>query len=174
MPSTERDTLIAALHNLYALEGHAISTLESVQSRLEDYPLLRDGVSQHLSETRRQQEMVEDCLHELGEEPSAVREMAMRAMGTVQAMMNAATGAVSGDEVLKYHFALYAFEHYEIAAYRSTIAMAETCGVAAVARVCREILAQEQATAEKLGRMIEEVTRTYTKRASADLAAANR
>jgi ferritin-like metal-binding protein YciE len=73
----------------------------------------------------------------------------------------------AGDEVLKNLFALFAFEHYEQAAYRSLIAMASDVGETQVAEICREILRQEEAAGQKLGGMIEEVTRTYIEREAA-------
>ena len=53
--------------------------------------------------------------------------------------------------MLKDLFALFAFEHFEQASYRSLIAMAEEVGEASVAQTCREILRQEEAAGQKLG-----------------------
>ena len=139
----DADTLITGLRNAYALEGQAISTLENVHSRLENYPQLKAGVAQHLQETKQQQQMVERCLADLGEEPSALKEMALKLTGNLQSMMH----ATAGDEVLKNLFALYAFEHLEIASYRSLIVMAEACGETQIVTACRTILGQEEATA---------------------------
>jgi len=66
MATSKRDTLIVGLRNAYALEGQAISTLENVHSRLEHYPELKAGVAQHLEETRRQQQLVEQSLGRFG------------------------------------------------------------------------------------------------------------
>ncbi len=51
----------------------------------------------------------------------------------------------TGDEVLKNLFALFAFEYFEQASYRSLIAMATDIGETRVAEICREILRQEKA-----------------------------
>lgn len=170
MATSQRDTLITGLRNAYALEGQAISTMENVHDRLENYPELKAGVAQHLQETYKQQHSVERCLATLGEEPSTLKEMALKLSGNMQAMMH----AVAEDEVLKNLFALYAFEHLEIATYRSLIVMAETCGEQEIVSACRTILSQEEATAKKLEQLIEPISRTYLQREAADSSAASR
>ena len=167
MATSTRDTLIVGLRNAYALEGQAISTMENVRDRLEHYPELKAGVAQHIEETKGQQQMVEQCLSRFGEEPSALKEAALKFMGNMQAMVHGMTS----DEVLKNLFALYAFEHFEIASYKSLIALAEDCGERDVAEVCRQILGQEETTARKLESLIEPVTRAYAQREAADMAA---
>ena len=167
MATSKRDTLIVGLRNAYALEGQALSTMENVHSRLENYPELKTGVAQHIEETRRQQQMVEQCLNRFGEEPSSLKEAAMKLAGNLQAMMH----GMASDEVLKNLFALYAFEHFEIASYKSLIAMAQECGESEVSRTCGEILGQEQAAAQKLEALIEPISRTYLQREAADMAA---
>ena len=87
----------------------------------------------------------------------------MKFMGNMQAMAHAA----ADDEVLQNLFALYSFEHFEIASYTSLIAMAEHCGEANVAQVCRQILQQEEDAASKLEALIKPVTQTYLQLESA-------
>ena len=167
MATSKRDTLIVGLRNAYGLEGQAISTMENVQSRLENYPQLKAGVTQHLEETRRQQQMLEQLLNRFGESPSTLKEMAMKLAGNVQAMLH----ATAGDEVLKNLFSLYAFEHFEQASYISLIAMAEECGETEVAQTCRQILQQEEATGNKLREMLVPITKAYLQREAADMTA---
>ena len=69
------------------------------------------------------------------------------------------------------NFANFAFEHFEIASYRSLIAMADDCGETEVVRVCRQILQQEETAGRKLEQMVEPTTHTYLQREAADLAA---
>lgn len=163
MATSKRDTLIVGLRNAYALEGQALSTMENVHARLENYPQLKMAVGQHIEETRRQQQQVEQLLSRFGETPSTLKEMATKLMGNLQAMVHAATS----DEVLKNLFALYAFEHFEIASYTSLITMAESCGEMEVAQTCREILRQEEATAQKLHGMLGPITQAYLDREAA-------
>lgn len=162
MADSKRDILIVGLRNAYGLEGQALSTMRNASDRLTNYPQLKAAVDQHIKETERQQQMVEECLGRFGETPSTLKEAAMKLAGNLQAM----THALAGDEVLKDLFALFAFEHFEQASYRSLIAMAEEVGEASVAQTCREILRQEEAAGQKIGGMIEQITKTYMQRES--------
>ena len=157
MASSTRDTLITGLRNAYALEGQALTTMRTVHDRLEHYPQLKAGIAQHIAETERQQAMVEECLHGLNESPSTLKEMATKLAANLQGMAH----MTAGDEVLKNAFALFAFEHFEQASYRSLIVMAEAAGESGIAQTCREILRQEEEAGRKIGAMIEDVTRTY-------------
>ena len=163
MATSKRDTLIVGLRNAYGLEGQALSTLENTNASLENYPQLKAAVAQHIEETKRQQEMVGQMLERLGESPSTFKDMVMKLAGNVQAMVH----SMMGDTVLKNLFTLYAFEHFEIASYRSAIAMAEEIGEQSIVQTCRQILQQEEATAQKLGGMIESVTKAYLAREAA-------
>lgn len=167
MSQTPHEILIVGLRNAYALEGQALTTMSSVHDRLEHYPQLKSALAQHIGETERQQAAVERCLNGLGEEPSTLKEMAARLTASMQGMAH----MMAGDEVLKNLCALFAFEHFEQAAYRSLVAIAEDCGEASVAQVCLEILREEEAAGRTLGGMIEAVTRTYVRLESIDATA---
>jgi len=157
MANNAREIMIVRLRNAYALEGQALSTMRTVHDRLENYPQLKQALAQHISETERQQTLVEDCLHRCGEEPSTLKAMATKLAANLQGMAH----MVAGDEVLKNLFSLFAFEHFEQASYRSLVTMAEAAGESSVAQSCREILRQEEEAGRKLGSMIEDVTRKY-------------
>jgi ferritin-like metal-binding protein YciE len=167
MPNSTRDILIVGLRDAYALEGQALSTMRTVHDRLENYPQLKAALAEHIAETERQQSLVEQCLGQLGEQPSALKEMATRLMANVQGMAH----MLAGDEILKNLFALYAFEHFEQASYRSLIAMAGDVGETRIVETCRQILAQEEAAGKKIGSMIEDITRTYVRLESAGASA---
>ncbi len=160
MAQSKKDTLIAGLRNAYALESQALATLDNVQNRLYHYPEFKEGVQQHLEETRQQQKLVEECLQRFDQGPSALKETTGLIAGNMQAMLN----SVATDAVLKNLFALYSFEHLEIATYRSLITMAEACGEGEVADTCRKILGQEETAASKLERLIEPVSNAYLER----------
>src|SRR3954447_5599186 len=121
MANSSRDIMIVGLRNAYALEGQALSTMRTVHGRLENYPQLKQALAQHISETERQQTLVEDCLHRYGEEPSTLKAMATKLADNLQGRAH----MVAGDEVLKNLFSLFAFEHFEQASYRSLVTMAE-------------------------------------------------
>ena len=61
-----REHLVHWLRDAYAMEGQAISLLETQASRLESYPDARAKIEAHLRETHRQREAIEECLNKLG------------------------------------------------------------------------------------------------------------
>jgi ferritin-like metal-binding protein YciE len=162
MAYSQRDILITGLKNAYALESHAADVTENQASRLGDYPELHRRVRQHHEETLRQRDRLGECLSQLGESPSALKDSVLRLVGNMQNMFH----ATADDEVLKGTFASVSLEHYEIAAYKSLIAMAEASNDRSVAEVCRQNLREEEAMADFLDSNIEQVTRAYLAKAS--------
>ena len=160
MATSKRDTLIVGLRNAYGLEGQALSTMENVHSRLEHYPELKAAVGQHIEETRRQQQMVEQCLSRFGESPSGLKEAAMKLMGNLQAMVHATTS----DEVLKNLFGLYAFEHFEIASYKSLLALADPAGATSAKPALETSLREEEQMASWIDANVQKVTLEYLAR----------
>ena len=138
MAYSQREILVTGLKNAYALESHAADVTENQASRLGDYPELQRRVQQHHDETLRQRDRLGDCLSQLGESPSTLKDSVLRLVGNMQTMFHA------DDEVLKGTFASVSLEHYEIAAYKSLIAMAEACEERSVAEVCRQNLREER------------------------------
>lgn len=163
MATSKRDTLIVGLRNAYGLEGQSLSTLENAHSDLEHYPQFKAALAQHIEETKRQQEMVGQMLERLGESPSTLKDMVMKLAGNVQTFVH----GIAGDSVAKNLFTVYALEHFEVASYKSAIAMAEEVGEPSVATTCRQILQQEEAAAQRFGGMIESVTKAYMEREAA-------
>jgi ferritin-like metal-binding protein YciE len=161
--ATHHDALTAWLRDAHAMENQAIKILEGQDERLEHYPELRAKVHEHLQQTRRQAEMLEDCLERLGEDRSAFKAGMGKLMGNMQAM----SGLFVGDEVVKGALASYTFEQFEIASYKSLIAAAEEAGEAEVRGVCERILGEEEDMARWLGDHLPEVTRAYLMREAA-------
>ncbi len=148
------------LRDAHAMEMQAIQILENQARRIENYPDLRSRILEHLEETRAQAEMLERCIEQHGTMSSPLKDSAAAFLGNMQAL----GGALMGDEVVKGVIASYTFEHLEIAMYRSLIGAAEKLGDAETARVCSEILRQEEAMAGWLERHLPEVTRQYLRR----------
>jgi ferritin-like metal-binding protein YciE len=98
--------------------------LERQIDRMDKYPELRAKLRDHLGETKEQLKRLESCLSELDSSPSTVKDAAL-AFGANLAGLG---HAMAGDEVLKNTFANSALESYEIAAYKSFLAMAEQAG----------------------------------------------
>lgn len=116
-----RDVLVTGLRNVHALENQALALAGRQIDRLQHYPELSDRLKTHVDETKAQIQRVEVILSTLGETPSALKDAAMSFSGNVAALGH----TVAGDEVLKNTFADLAFENFEIASYKSLIAIAE-------------------------------------------------
>ena len=154
--------LLAWLRDAHAMEMQALQMLENQERRIEHYPELGSRIRQHAEETRRQAELLESCIERRGERTSGLKDAAGQFIGSMQAL----SGLVMSDEVMKGAIASYTFEHYEIACYRVLIASAEQVGDTETRRVCEQILREEEAMADWLGAHLPEVTRQYLQRSA--------
>lgn len=152
-----RGILATGVRNAHSLEKEAIQLMERQIPRLDTYPELQARMRQHLEETRVQEERLDRMLDRMGDAPSTVKDMVMQ----VAANVAAAVHMPADDEILKNTFADLAFENYEIAAYRSLIAMAEACGATEERAVFEASLAEEEAMAEWLDAHVGQITRQY-------------
>ncbi|MGU3495132.1 ferritin-like domain-containing protein [Xanthobacteraceae bacterium A53D] len=155
--TTIRDVFIVGLRNAHALENEAISIMNRQIDRLESYPDLAARLRSHLRETEEQVRRLDAVLQSLGEDSSTLKDTAASLMGNMAALGH----TVAGDEVLKNAFADQAFENYEIAAYRSLIAIAEDGGFTDAITYLQQSLSEEEAMADWIAQHIPDVTRRY-------------
>jgi ferritin-like metal-binding protein YciE len=155
-----RDVLAVGLRNAHAVESQAIELLERQASALDDYPEVQARVQEHLGETERQLERLEQALEMLKEDTSAIKDTALSALGNFMALAN----TMADDAILKNSFAGYSFEHYEIAAYESLLELAEMAGAREIIPLLEQTLREERAMANWLGNGIRQVTRQYIQR----------
>jgi len=155
-----RENLIEWLRDAHAMEQQAEKMLTATADRLENYPELKAKLEAHCQETRQQAHMVQQCLDRLGDDTSAMKDVAGKAMAMAQGL----SGMFTSDEVVKASMASYTFEHMEIAAYKSLIAAAELAGEPEVKRVCETILPQEEAMAKWLSEHIASITQQFLSR----------
>lgn len=101
------------------MEVQARELMERQSERLTDYPEVQARVKEHLAETNTQLGRIEQCLEACGESSSAFKDTAQSVIGNTVAMAH----AMAGDEILKNTFANNAFEHFEIAAYKSLLTL---------------------------------------------------
>ncbi len=151
----EHKQLIAWLNDAYSMERSLANTLENHASDAERFPEIRQRQSQHATETRSHAQQIERCLSILDEKPSTVKGMMGSAMGTVEGI---ATG-IFRDEIMKDVLMGYAAEHLEIACYRSLITAAKELGQAEIARICEQILKEEEAMAQWIEQHLPDITR---------------
>jgi len=128
------------LKNAHALEQQAMQLMERQVERYERYPEMTQRLQQHIRETEGQIARLEELMHGLGTERSALKDWATSIMGNLAAIGH----SIMPDEILKNTFANHAFENFEIASYTSLIAMAEATGNAGHVPALRETLNQEQ------------------------------
>jgi ferritin-like metal-binding protein YciE len=164
------ERLMLWLRDAHAMEKQAEKVLSALADRIESYPQLKKKIKSHLLETKEQAERIRDCIESRDGDTSVLKD----AGGQLLAMAQGFSGIFAGDEVMKGTLASYTFEHMEIASYRILIAAAEELGDEKTARVCRKILAEEEAMADWLIENIEPLTREYLEREENELAEAKR
>jgi ferritin-like metal-binding protein YciE len=160
---------VTGLRNAHAMETQAIQLLTRQIERLAHYPELEAKLRAHLEESNMQRTRLEEVLHSLDEEHSALKEAVLGLGGNIAALSH---GAAS-DEIIKNTLANYMFEHFEIAAYKSLSAMAEFVGHPAGAAAARASLAEEEAMAAWIDERIAPTTITFLERANAGVTASH-
>jgi ferritin-like metal-binding protein YciE len=155
--STIRDIYVTGLQNAHALEAQAIQLCQRQVERLENYPEMRERLSQHLEESRRQQARIGEILDTLGTSPSMLKDIGTSIMGNMAAVGH----AVMQDEVLKNSFANYAFEHFEIASYRALMEMAAAAGDASAPQLLQQSLDEEIAMARWIEQNLSPTVQRY-------------
>ena len=158
MPESEtRFIFVTGLRNAHAMENQALSIMKPQLARIETYPEVVAQLDKHIRETEGQIQRLEDVLHQLGEDHSTLKDMALSFSGTMAAMGH----TIAGDEILKNSFANFAFENFEIAAYKSLRTIAELGGFPSAISAIDANLAEEQAMASWLDANIRGVTMKF-------------
>lgn len=143
-PDEER--LLAWLNDAYAMEKAQIPVLKNHAEDARDYPWIREKDLEHLEQTRRHAARIRRCIERHGARPSAAKTAVGRMAG---AMNSVATGPFQ-DEIAKNFLADYAAENLEVASYRALVTAARKAGDRKTARVCQEILREEEEMARWL------------------------
>jgi len=167
IPNETRMFYVTGLQNAHAMETQAIQLLTRQVERLENYPDLEARMREHLEESKSQRARLEEVLNDLDESYSALKEAALGLGGNFAALGHIA----AADEVIKNTLANYMFEHFEIAAYKSLIAMSEHLGHPAGAAVAKISLAEEERMAEWIDEHIGATTLRFLQRVEAGVTA---
>jgi ferritin-like metal-binding protein YciE len=152
-----RDLAIAGLKNAHAMETQARELSARQSERLSEFPTLEAQIRQHLRETEMQLQRLEGCLEAAGQSASTLKDTALSALANLTAMAY----AMAGDEILKNTFANYAFEHYEIAAYKSLLTLCDKAQMHSAATTLRQSLYEKERMAKWIEQHIEEVTLSF-------------
>ena len=157
MSNTARDLFIVGLRNAHAMEVQARELMERQSERLDDYPEVKSKVAAHLTETNQQLQRLEKCLEACGESTSSLKDTTQSLAANMQAMMH----SMAGDEILKNTFANEAFENFEIAAYKSLLALCGAAGEDAARAPLEQSLKEEQRMASWIDSNVEKITMQY-------------
>jgi ferritin-like metal-binding protein YciE len=141
---TGKDVLIAWLNDAHGMENALVQILEHQIKDAKDYPQVQTKLEQHLEQTRRHAQMVKGCVEALGGNTSAVKTGMANLFGQMQAL---STGPAK-DEMVKNALADYAAENFEVASYTALIHAAQQLSEPQTARVCQQILQEDQAMAD--------------------------
>ena len=154
---TAHSIFITGLVNAHALEKQALQIMNRQIERLQRYPEMEQLLRQHVVETEEQIRRIDEILHSFGEDRSLLKDTVTQLMGNLGAMAH----VPMADEILKDTFTNHAFENFEIAAYKSLIAMAEAKGHNSNIPALQQSLKEEQKTAQLIYDQIEPITRRF-------------
>lgn len=157
IPQSTHDLYIDGLVNARALETQAVQLLSRQVERLESYPEVERMLRQHITESEQQRDRLDQILSDLGTSSSGLKDIVTGFMGNMAALAH----APMQDEILKNSMANYAFEHFEIATYRSLLVMADMAGDARAPSALRQSLSEEERMAQWAGETLEPIVRKY-------------
>jgi ferritin-like metal-binding protein YciE len=157
MTTTARDVFVVGLRNAHSMEVQAREVMERQSERLSDYPDVQARVKEHLAETNEQLRRLDQCLEACGETSSTLKDTAQSVMGNTMAMAH----AMAGDEILKNTFANNAFEHFEIAAYKSLLTLCSSAGLEKARPLLEANLEEEERMAAWIDAHVGKVTQDY-------------
>lgn len=150
---------VTGLRNVHAVEKQALSIMTPQVARITHYPEVADRLQRHIEETNGQIARLDELLAGLDTSGSMLKDTAMSLSGSMAAIAH----SVAGDEILKNSFANYAFEHFEIASYKSLITLAEDGGFTQATPLLRQSLREEESMAAWIDETLPEVTRQYVR-----------
>ncbi|MGN7159831.1 ferritin-like domain-containing protein [Sphingomonas sp. SAFR-052] len=152
-----RELFVTGLTNAHAVEKQALSIMTPQVERIVNYPEVADRLRLHIDETNDQIARLDEILAGFDTSGSTLKDLGLSLSGGMAALGH----SVAGDEIVKNSFANYAFEHFEIAAYKSLLTMAEDGGFASATPLLQQSLSEEQAMAQWIDESLPVVTRRY-------------
>ena len=147
------DLFVHQLRDIYYAEQQIVKALPKMIDKATN-PQLKEGLRNHLEETKGHVERVEEVFRMHGAEPKAVD---CPAIDGILKEGNEVTGDVAGESVLDAAIiaAAQAVEHYEMARYGTLIAWAKQLGREDEADELQATLEEEKAADEKLTEIAE-------------------
>ncbi|MBO1073321.1 ferritin-like domain-containing protein [Roseomonas marmotae] len=157
MQESYRDTYITGLVNARALEVQAIELMSRQLDRLQSYPEVESVLRKHVAETEQQRDRLDQLLQAQGTSHSSFKDFVTGVMGNMAAMGH----VPMQDEIIKNSLANYAFEHFEIASYKSLLTLADLAGDTQAPSVLKLSLSEEERMAQWCEDNLDAITRKY-------------
>ena len=153
--NTLRDLLVEELRDLHHAENQLLKALPKM-AKAASHEELKEGFQVHLEETREHVDRLERCFKLLGEKARGKTCHAMQGLVEEgkEAITEKAPDAIRDAKLIG---AAQRVEHYEIAAYGTARAFAETLGESQVADLLQETLDEEGETDKKLTALAETI-----------------
>lgn len=153
MPAeTIDEQLVKYLTDVHSTEENAIAQLKTGVESAEE-PQLVAAFREHLAETEEQERLIGERLSAHDASPSTLKDLAQKGGALATGVLAKSAPDTSG----KLAIAAYAFEHLEIASYRMLRVVAQQAGDEETVQVAERILAEEEAAAEKLDGLLDQV-----------------
>lgn len=143
-----QDVLLDELRDMYSAENQLVKALPKMAKGAKD-KALKQLFTEHLDETKGQVLRLRTVFEHLGEKPTGQH------CNGMQGVIAEGTEALEKDEEGPSFDsgligAAMRTEHYEIAGYTASIAMAKTLGLSEIVGLLKENLAEEVAAAKKI------------------------
>ncbi len=150
-----RDLLVDELRDLHNAENQLIKALPKM-AKAASHEELKDGFQTHLEETREHVDRLDRCFKILGQKAKGKTCHAMQGLVEEgkEAIEEDAPDAIRDAKLIG---AAQRVEHYEIAAYGTARAFAQTLGETKVADLLQETLDEEGETDKKLTALAETI-----------------
>ncbi|HET6569370.1 MAG TPA: ferritin-like domain-containing protein [Rhodothermales bacterium] len=152
---TLSDLYLEQLRDLYSAETQIIDALPAMVKKAS-HPELRQAFQQHLDETKRQHDRLEQIFDDLGKSPKGETCKAMQGLVKEASEM---LGKSGDSDVIDAGMIASAqrIEHYEIAGYGTVATYAEMLGRMDDKRILGNILEEEEQTDQMLNRIAKSV-----------------
>ena len=146
--------LVAWLDDAYAMESGLIPILQNHARAFEaEMPEAAVRLREHISETRRHAERLEQCLRTLNAAPSTAKSTLSTVMGSIEGLST----AVFRDEFVKDALADYGAEQFEVACYTALVTSAMELGYPDIAHMCELNLKEDEEMARWLRQQLPSV-----------------
>lgn len=152
-----REVFVTGLKNAHGVEHQALALMDRQIERAKNFTEVADGLRAHRVETEQQILRLETLLGQFDESPSGLKDAALSMSGNLAALGH----TFAEDEILKNAFANFAFENFEVAAYRGLILLAEQGAYAAALDPLTETLEEEQRMARWVDQSLPALTEKF-------------